>query len=341
MVDLDVLINSINIVDFISQYVELEEKNGEWWGLSPFKQERTPSFSVRESTNKFFDFSSGLGGSVFTFVKNYYKCSNTEAIKILEDYCSGKGMNLRERLSAASVCKKFLTHKTGKTKNLNNNITKGELLVINHSSLPSRDEFVAKYELDYDKLAIWEKEEISRDIMEEYLVRYDAYSNRIVYPIINLSGEIENVGGRTLDPLFQEKGLRKYCYFYKWQNGLDVIYGLWHNKQACIEQKEIILFEGAKSVLKASSWGLANTGAILTSHLSAQQMRILAELGVRVVFALDEDIDIRKDKHIQFLKNFVNVEYIWNKGKLLGKKDAPVDKGAEVFLELYENRKRL
>ena len=60
--DLEELIDSIDIVEYISQFVELEEKNGEYWGLSPFSDEKTPSFSVRSENNTFYCFSSGIGG---------------------------------------------------------------------------------------------------------------------------------------------------------------------------------------------------------------------------------------------------------------------------------------
>ena len=69
-------------------------------------------------------------------------------------------------------------------------------------------------------------------------------------------------------------------------------------------------------------------------------MKILAKLGVRVVFALDKEVKIRNDHNINRLKQYVNVEYFWDKEDLLDDKDAPVDKGEEVFERLYENRIR-
>lgn len=67
--ELSELIESIDILDYISQYTEFTEKNGEYWALSPLKEENTPSFSVRKETNTFYDFSSGVGGNVLTFVR--------------------------------------------------------------------------------------------------------------------------------------------------------------------------------------------------------------------------------------------------------------------------------
>ena len=82
--ELSELIQSIDIVAYISQFVELEQKGDEWWGLSCFKEEKTPSFSVRKEPPCFYDYSSGIGGNVFTFVRFYHRCSAAEAVDILK-----------------------------------------------------------------------------------------------------------------------------------------------------------------------------------------------------------------------------------------------------------------
>ena len=69
-------------------------------------------------------------------------------------------------------------------------------------------------------------------------------------------------------------------------------------------------------------------------------MKILARLGVRVVFALDKDVRVRDDNNISKLKRYVSVEYFWDREDLLDEKDAPVDKGLEVFKKLYGQRLR-
>lgn len=107
--ELTELIESVDIVDYISQYVELTEKNGEFWGLSPFKDEKTPSFSVRRETNSFYDFSSGVGGNVYTFIRYYNKCSTKEAVEILKKYAGCNELSpMSSKLTATSVCKKYL-----------------------------------------------------------------------------------------------------------------------------------------------------------------------------------------------------------------------------------------
>lgn len=325
--ELSELIESIDIVEFISQYIDLEQRGDEWWGLSCFKDEKTPSFSVRSSPPCFFDYSSGIGGNVFTFVKYYYKCSASEAVAILRKFAGDDDGTSKpsEKLAATQVCKRYQTPK------LNQKPAKTKILPIN---------CLDRYEKRDDKLAVWESEGISRASLDKFQVFYDSFSDRLVYPIRNMSGDIVNIGGRTLDPDWKEKKLRKYSYFYSWGT-LDTIYGASENMEAIKKAREIILFEGCKSVLIADTWGLHNTGAILTSHLNPNQMKILAKLGCRVVFALDKDVVIREDHNIQRLKQYVNVEYIWDREDLLDPKDSPVDKGREVFKKLYGDRVKL
>ena len=104
------LIESVDIVAFISQFVELEQRGDEFWGKSCFKEEKTPSFSVRAHPPCFFDYSSGIGGNVFTFVRYYYHCGATDAIEILKKYAGVEGeiSAPAKKLSASLVCRRFL-----------------------------------------------------------------------------------------------------------------------------------------------------------------------------------------------------------------------------------------
>lgn len=324
--DLYELIRSINIVEYIGQFTELEKRGDEWWGLSPLKNEKTPSFSVREDPPFWYDYSSGGSGNLFSFIKAYFKCSNKEAVQIMKDYAGVEGSLTPsgQRLSAISVMKRY---------SASNHRSKASSGII----LP--DDYMEKYERRIDKMAVWVDEGISVDVLDKFQVRYDAFSDRLVYPIRNLDGKIVNVGGRTLDPGWKDKKLRKYTYFFSWGT-IDTIFGAAEHKNEIGAAREIIIFEGCKSVLLAETWGVYNTGAILTSHLSTNQMKLLAKLGCTVTFMLDKEIPIKEDKNIQKLRKYVNVYYFWDKSNLLDSKDAPVDKGEEVFRRLYNARLR-
>jgi len=321
--ELQDIIDSVNIVDYISQYIDLSEENGEMFGLSPFKTENTPSFSITPETQLFYDFSSGIGGNVLTFIQKYHKCDIYKAIELLKKYANITEEYVDLRLSATKVLKKYKTPENKKP------LTQHKILPLNKMS---------NYENNKSKLQGWVDEGISYEILEKYQVKYDPFDNRIVFPIRDLVGNIISVKGRTLNPDFKEKRIRKYTYFQE-IGDIDFIFGYFEHLDIIKEKKEVIVFEGEKSVMLAETWDVCNTGAILTSHLNDFQLLILIKLGVRVVFALDKEIDISTDKNIKKLARFVKVEYIKDTNNYLALKDAPVDKGYITFKELYEGRK--
>ena len=322
--DISELVESVDILEYISQYAEFEEKGGEYWCLSPLKEENTPSFSVRKETNTFYCFSSGKGGNILNFIRCYNRCSFPEAVEILKKYAGVNGdVQPTKRFAAVEVAKKY----KGRKKQIKNSQVK---------TLP--DDYMLRYEKNPEKLAVWEAEGMSKASLDRFQVAYDPFSDRLVYPIRNVAGEIVNVGARTLDPDWKQKRLRKYSYLFSWDGGMNTVFGLAENKAEILRKKEVIIFEGAKSVMIADSWGIRNCGALLTSHLSQFQMKILAKLGVRVVFALDKEVVIRDDPNIAKLKRYVTTEYIWDRDNLLDEKDSPVDKGVDTFMKLYERR---
>ena len=319
------IIEMVDLKEYIEQYIDLEYKNGEWWGLSCFKDEKTPSFSVRPDSGKWYDFSSGKGGNIIDFIKLYHRCNLYQAIDYLKKYAGIEGaVDFKTtRLLSTSIAKKFRQN-VKPTK-------QAEYQIL-------RDNYMDMFEPAGSYADEWRKEGISDASMRKFQVRYDRFQNRLVYPIRSLDGKIINVSGRTLEKDPKTHKIRKYSYYYP-LGVLDTIYGFFENKIGISKSKEIILFEGAKSVMIADSWGIDNAAAILTSHLNPQQLKILIRLGARVVFALDEDVDIRQDENIQRLKHYVNVEWVYPKREhLLESKMSPVDAGREVWDSLYERR---
>lgn len=322
--DTDDILKQVDIVDYIKQFCDLEEKNGEWWGLSPFKDEKTPSFSVNAEKQRFYDFSSGAYGNILDFIKKYNNCDFYKALKILKKYANISDDDYEPvvRLESTKVAKRF------RKPEKNAKDSKTTILPYN---------YMERYEWDCDKLSAWKDEGIQTGVMRKFDVRYDSFSNRIVFPIKDMGGNIINVCGRTLEKDYKDKKIRKYTYF-KPLGRLDTLYGFSDNRNSILNKKEIIIFEGAKSVMMAYGWGIKNTAAILTSHLNQYQLIYLIKLGVRVVFALDEDVDIREDININKLKKYVKIEWVKNYDNLLSSKMAPVDAGLETWNLLYERR---
>lgn len=323
--EVDDILEQVDILEYISQYCDFEKKNGEYWTLSPFKEEKTPSFSVNTEKQRFYDFSSGIGGNLIHFIRKYNNCGFIEAVNILKKYAGITDDTTKSvgHLEATKIAKRF-------------SIKASPIVKSNPTILP--DNYMERYEKREDKLAIWKQEGISDESLDRFQVYYDSFSDRLVYPIRSADGKIVNIGGRTLDPQWKEKKYRKYTYFFSWGGSMNTIYGLFENLKYIQKAHEVIIFEGCKSVLMADTWGIKNCVAILTSHLSPNQFKLLVKLGCRIVFALDKDVNIKDDHNIERLKSYATIEYLKDTENLLDEKDSPVDKGFETFKRLYERR---
>jgi len=330
--DVSEIIDAIDIVEYISQYIDLEQRGREYWGRSCFSVDETPSFSVDPDKKYWYCFSTSKGGNIVEFVMLHDNVDVGKAVRILKRYAhivEDESGHVVTRLEATRIAKKY----RGSHKKIPEMIAK-----------PLPDDVMMQYEFRKDKLQLWVNEGISWETLKKYGVRYDAFDDRIVYPIKDYYGNIISVCGRTCDPDYKAKKLRKYTY--KQQIGtLDTIYGYSDNREAILKAGEFILFEGAKSCMKAEEWGFQNTGALLTSHLSVLQFRFLIQLcsyyRTRIVFALDSDINILKDDNIKKLQSYARVEWVKNRDSLLLPKDSPVDQGREIWERLYESRERL
>lgn len=319
------IISQADLVEYARQFCDLTYRSGEYWGLSPFKEERTPSFSINAEKQRFYDFSTGKGGNIIQFIKELNKCTTREAVQKLKAYLGLTDDNSYSGMPmAVKVARKYKPYPPKKAAD-------GKPTI-----LP--DSYMELYENDKSKLKLWRDEGMTDEILERFQVRYDPFSNRIVYPVRDFNGKIVNVSGRTLDEHFKEKGIRKYTYFQKWGE-MNVLFGYSEHSEAIEERGEIILFEGAKSVMIADSWEYRNGCALLTSHISDNQFTFLLQLGKKIVLALDNDVDIYTDRNVKRLARYLPVQVIQDAERLLGEKDAPVDKGKGVWEKLYSERR--
>lgn len=325
------IVEAVDMMEYMSQYCDFEERGGEFWALSPFKDENTPSFSVNVNKGYWYDFSSGMGGNLIDFVMKYHKVGLVQAVNLLKKYAgiTESGGVIHQRLSSTKIAKKFRYAPKQKKQAVS-------------KTLP--DDIMSMYEFKRDMLKLWADEGISWDAMKYFGVMYDALDNRIVYPVRNLDGDIISICGRTCDPDFKSKRMRKYTY-YQSIGTVETLYGYSDNLESILEKREIIIFEGAKSVMMAWGWGIRNTAAILTSHLSGnlfmQLVRLASYYNIRIVFALDADVDIMLDGNIVRLCSYARVEWIKNRNGLLQDKDSPTDRGEEIFRRLYHERGRV
>ena len=323
--DLEELLGRIDIVDYVSQYVELIFKNGEYWGHSPFNdKDMNPSFSVNKEKQVYMDFSSGKSGDILGFIQEYHKCSFKEAINKIKEF-----LNVSEDeifIETPEIIKTLRKYK---------NFPKCKKNIERKTLSPN-------YMNNYSKepIKLWLDEGISQEVMDRYNVRYDRTKDAICFPIYDTCGNMINVKGRNVMPLWKELGMSKYFYYFK-LGTLNYFWGLNFKIDIIKACREVIIFEGEKSVMKMDGWGIENSVALCNGALTDEQLVLLIKLGVNVVFALDKDKDPTKDNNIKKLTRYCMVEYIKDTQNLLGEKDSPCDKGLEVWQTLYKERRRL
>ena len=323
--DIQDITEAVDVVEYIARYIELEEKNGEYFGLCPFHKDINPSFSITPETQLWYCFGCHTGGTVIDFVKKYNRCSYFEAIETLAKYANiDADTNLVQprHLNTAKVMRQFTIQNTKEK-------------AATYKVLP--DDVMQRYEDVGVEGDIWRNEGIGNEVMQRYQVRYDRYANRLVFPIRNPQGQIISISGRTLDPNWKEKGLRKYNY-YTSLGRMDTLFGLYENRDMISQHHEVIVFEGAKSVFKAEQWGYGNAVASLTSRINQYQMKLLINLGCRVVIAFDSEVNIQSLDFIKTLRHFLPIEAVINRDHLLPDKASPVDATKEIWEYLYKNR---
>lgn len=187
----------------------------------------------------------------------------------------------------------------------------------------------------------WISEGINPIIIDSFDVRYDYKANNIVFPIHDVSGNIINVKARTLYKDYKLLGVPKYRYYYP-LGCLDFLFGLYQNKKSIKMSKEVIIVEGAKSVMKLMSYGFDNCCSLETNCITNEQIPLILSLKKDVVLAFDKDVPKSKIiKEGKKLSMFTNVYYIYDDKNLLDDKDSPCDKGFDIWLELYNNKKRI
>lgn len=319
------VIESIDIIKYISQYTILEKDNKNYFGICPIHRNDTdPSLSVPETGEYYYCFGCGSGGNIIKFIMELHKISFSEAMELLL-----KDIGNIEYTENKSKTFKFL-----KTMNK---------LLVNKENLIKREYLSEEVMSKYKNIPIqsWINEGISQEVMEKYNVRYDNIGKRIVFPIWDNNGNIISVKGRTSVENYKELNLRKYTYYYPIQT-LDFLFGFYQKKDIIQKEKEVIVFEGSKSVMKVESWGIHNAVSLETSHIDYEQMKDLLSLKVDIIIALDKGVDIQKiKKEIQPLKRFTNVYAIIDIDNILEDKSSPCDYGYYVFQDLYSQKIRL
>lgn len=321
--------DSVDIVEYVSQSLELTKRGNDYFAHCPKHIDRTPSLSFNPKHNLFYCFSCGRSGGIINYLIEYEDLSFNEAVKKVSKL---GGVDISKMCQSQTIM--FLK----KLKQANN-----------AKSEKCHHRIIEDIEYDkYDKVPIteWEREGIKSNVLDYFDVRIDTFQNRIVYPVHDFYGNLINVKGRTRYSNFKELGIPKYINYYP-IGVMDYFQGLDKSYLYVKKANEIIIFESLKSVMKLYGWGIKNCVSAEKHTITKEQFSILTKLRVDVVFAYDSDIDYRAKEvaqSIDKLKRITNVYIINDDKKLLGgvsAKNSPADCGEKIWNELYRNRKKV
>lgn len=211
-------------------------------------------------------------------------------------------------------------------------------------NLKPLDEKVLRYFKKYSN-EMFKRDGISSETMMEFEVGYDLLTHRITIPIRDELGTLVGVKGR----LFKEKledWEQKYIYLFPCSKS-KILYGLDKTYGYIKKAGEVILCESEKGVLQLWSHGIRNAVAIGGHILSKTQVQKLTHLGVDIIFAYDEGVEVGDDGEVD--KNFYKKEFnkflpqqsiycVYDKNKnILNPKESPMD-SMEKWEVLYSNR---
>ena len=302
------IFDSADIVEVIGDFIHLKKSGSNFKGLSPFANEKTPSFMVSPGKRIFKDFSSGKGGNVVTFLMEHEQLSYPEALKWLankynieieETEETQEQIEAKHQKEALYLAHQFANEffKTS-LKDSNEGKSVGlSYLKKRGYNLNTIEEFELGYSPDdYNALENEAKKanyslgplKISGLIKEGEKGNYDFFRGRIIFPIHNITGRIIGFGGRTLRT---DKKVAKYFNSPESDiyNKSNVLYGLFQSKNEIIKTDSCLLVEGYTDVISLHHNGIKNAVSSSGTSLTEGQIRLIKRFTNNVVILYDSD----------------------------------------------------
>lgn len=297
------IIEKNDIVDVISEYMTLKRSGSNYMALCPFHSEKTPSFSVSLSKQIFNCFGCGIGGNVITFIERIEKVSFVEAVKLLAER---SGVRIEEernpaQLEKARLRKEIYKLNTEAARFFFNNLNKeGRALdYLGRRGLSS--EIVRRFGLGFapnkwhELMDFMKKKGYDIELLYKAGLivgsgdgtRYcDKFRNRLMFPIIDIKGNVIAFGGRVFDD-----SKPKYLnspdtpVFNKGYN----IYGLNFVKKLQ-NLENIIIVEGYMDTIALHQFGVNNAVASLGTAFTENQAKLLKRFSNEIIISYDSDL---------------------------------------------------
>ena len=302
------IFDSADIVEVISDFINLKKSGSNYKGLSPFSNEKTPSFMVSPGKRIYKDFSSGKGGNVVSFLMDHEHLSYPEALKwlankynieIIEEQESEEQQKNKHNREAL-----YLAHQYANEffKNELKNSDEGKSIGLSYFKKRGYNfKTIEDFELGYspEKIDAISKKALEDKYNLESLFKcgiikknekgtYDFFRGRVIFPIHNISGRIIGFGARTLRT---DKKVAKYFNSPESEiyNKSQVLYGLFQSKNEIVKNDCCYLVEGYTDVISLHHNNIKNTVASSGTSLTEGQIRLIKRFTNNIVILYDGD----------------------------------------------------
>lgn len=305
---IDEIFATARIEEVIGEFVQLKKSGSNYKGLSPFVQEKTPSFYVSPAKGIYKCFSSGNGGNLVSFLMEHEKWSYPEALRYVakkynidvqeeeespelqEQRNERESLLIINRFAASFFHEQLLETQEGKAVGLSYFKERGFL-----------ESTIEKFQLGYlsDKWAVFTDAAIEKGYKKEYLEQlgltktsngksYDFFRGRVMFPIHNLTGQVVAFGGRTLK---NDKSVAKY--FNSPESTVysksKVLYGIYQAKKSIVSENNCYLVEGYTDVVSFVQAGVENVVASSGTALTKDQIRLIKRYTENITILYDGD----------------------------------------------------
>ncbi|WP_437398911.1 DNA primase [Flagellimonas lutimaris] len=310
---IDQVYETARLEEVIGDFVQLKKSGSNFKGLSPFTDERTPSFMVSPVKQIWKDFSSGKGGNVVAFLMEHEHFTYPEAIKYLAKKYNieveeteqtdeqKEEANERESMYLVSeYAQKYFTETLWETE-------PGKAIGLSYfKERGFTDETIKKFGLGYslDEWEAFTKAALDKGYQMEFLEKtgltivkeqaggesrkFDRFKGRVMFPIHSMSGRVLGFGGRILT---NDKKAAKYLNSPESEiyHKSKVLYGIYYAKQAIAKEDNCFLVEGYTDVIQMYQRGVENVVSSSGTALTPEQIRLINRLTKNITVLFDGD----------------------------------------------------
>ena len=358
---MDEIKSKIEISDIVGKRVALQKRGKEFIGLSPFQNEKTPSFTVNNEKQFYHCFSTNKHGDIFTFLVDVEGMSFPQAVEQLAEYAGvelraltkkeeQKIINRKKLLSIMEIAGKYFVE------NLRND--NRPISYLNERGIGKN--IIEEYHIGYAKkdfsslnLYLSNKGFLNEDILRAGLIiesskkkktYYDRYRDRIIFPITNSHGKIVGFGGRVLNIEDKPKYMNspETEIFHKG----DILFNFSNIKSTTTKIDNLVIVEGYMDAISLCAFGFKNVVAPLGTAMTEKQLDLAWNLTDSPIICFDGDKAGKKaservmDLAISKLKPGKNIRFI-NLDDGLDPDDYVKKYGIKSFEELIKNSTQL